>query len=184
MSKCRILVPISTSGRRVPAEARPSVLCRRAGRPGVCVLRPDGPGALQTHAQHRGEADRQVRRQAVFLPQQGGRSRQRNGQTGESSTSTQLTSDVFNNSAHPECESAASSRSLQRVMMQIVQELCRRPGLNKCGFEMPTIYIPNPQKVSFSSISNYLIFAPNYAVPRPPPLPYSFFSFNRSRSDR
>lgn len=32
-------------------------------------------------------------------------------------------------------------------MMQIVQELCRRPGLNKCGFEMPTIYIPNPQKV-------------------------------------
>lgn len=35
----------------------------------------------------------------------------------------------------------------QRVMMQIVQELCRRPGLNKCGFEMPTIYIPNPQKV-------------------------------------
>lgn len=36
---------------------------------------------------------------------------------------------------------------LQRVMMQIVQELCRRPGLNKCGFEMPTIYIPNPQKV-------------------------------------
>lgn len=33
-------------------------------------------------------------------------------------------------------------------MMQIVQELCRRPGLNKCGFEMPTIYIPNPQKVS------------------------------------
>lgn len=37
--------------------------------------------------------------------------------------------------------------SLQRVMMQIVQELCRRPGLNKCGFEMPTIYIPNPQKV-------------------------------------
>ncbi|XP_016146160.1 uncharacterized protein [Sinocyclocheilus grahami] len=36
----------------------------------------------------------------------------------------------------------------QRVMMQIVQELCRRPGLNKCGFEMPTIYIPNPQKPS------------------------------------
>ncbi|KAL0979718.1 hypothetical protein UPYG_G00188670 [Umbra pygmaea] len=36
----------------------------------------------------------------------------------------------------------------QRVMMQIVQELCRRPGLNKCGFDMPTIYIPNPQKPS------------------------------------
>jgi len=33
---------------------------------------------------------------------------------------------------------------LQRVMMQIVQELCKRPGLNRTGFEMPTIYIPNP----------------------------------------
>lgn len=32
-------------------------------------------------------------------------------------------------------------------MMQIVQELCKRPGLNKCGFDMPTIYIPNPNKV-------------------------------------
>jgi len=28
--------------------------------------------------------------------------------------------------------------------MQIVQELCKRPGLNRTGFEMPTIYIPNP----------------------------------------
>jgi len=35
----------------------------------------------------------------------------------------------------------------QRVMMQIVQELCKRPGLNKCGFDMPTIYISNPSKV-------------------------------------
>lgn len=35
----------------------------------------------------------------------------------------------------------------QRVMMQIVQELCKRPGLNKCGFDMPTIYVPNPNKV-------------------------------------
>ncbi|KAG7266673.1 hypothetical protein CRUP_038061 [Coryphaenoides rupestris] len=33
-------------------------------------------------------------------------------------------------------------------MMQIVQELCKRPGLNKCGFDMPTIYIPNPNKPS------------------------------------
>ncbi len=32
---------------------------------------------------------------------------------------------------------------LQRVLMQIVQELCKRPGLNKTGFDMPTIYIPN-----------------------------------------
>jgi len=35
-------------------------------------------------------------------------------------------------------------------MMQIVQELCKRPGLNRTGFEMPTIYIPNPSgKVSW-----------------------------------
>ena len=31
-------------------------------------------------------------------------------------------------------------------MMQIVQELCKRPGLNRTGFDMPTIYIPNPNK--------------------------------------
>ena len=30
----------------------------------------------------------------------------------------------------------------QRVLMQITQELCKRPGLNKAGFNMPTIYIP------------------------------------------
>merc|ERR1719427_1479449 len=34
----------------------------------------------------------------------------------------------------------------QRVMMQIVQELCKRPGLNRTGFDMPTIYVPNPNK--------------------------------------
>lgn len=28
-------------------------------------------------------------------------------------------------------------------MMQITQELCKRPGLNKTGFDMPTIYIPS-----------------------------------------
>ena len=27
--------------------------------------------------------------------------------------------------------------------MQIVQELCKRPGLNRTGFDMPTIYVPN-----------------------------------------
>lgn len=41
----------------------------------------------------------------------------------------------------------------QRVMMQIVQELCKRPGLNKCGFDMPTIYVPNPNKVSVVALS-------------------------------
>lgn len=30
--------------------------------------------------------------------------------------------------------------------MQIVQELCKRPGLNKAGFEMLTIYIPTLQE--------------------------------------
>ncbi|KAL4636109.1 hypothetical protein GN956_G13723 [Arapaima gigas] len=45
-------------------------------------------------------------------------------------------------------DEAGRETDRQRVMMQIVQELCRRPGLNKCGFEMPTIYIPNPQNPS------------------------------------
>ncbi|RDD42893.1 EH domain-containing protein 2 [Trichoplax sp. H2] len=33
--------------------------------------------------------------------------------------------------------------SSTRVMMQITQELCKRPGLNKTGFDMPTIYVPS-----------------------------------------
>ncbi|XP_005990328.1 uncharacterized protein SI:DKEY-98F17.5 isoform X1 [Latimeria chalumnae] len=45
-------------------------------------------------------------------------------------------------------DEAGRETDRQRVMMQIVQELCRRPGLNKCGFEMPTIHIPGPQKPS------------------------------------
>ena len=40
--------------------------------------------------------------------------------------------------------SAPPGVSFQRVMMQIVQELCKRPGLNRTSFDMPTIYIPNP----------------------------------------
>ncbi|XP_056144111.1 uncharacterized protein si:ch211-11k18.4 isoform X2 [Lampris incognitus] len=43
-------------------------------------------------------------------------------------------------------DEAGGESDRQRVMMQIVQELCKRPGLNKCGFDMPTIYIPNPNK--------------------------------------
>ena len=27
-----------------------------------------------------------------------------------------------------------------------MQELCKRPGLNRTGFDMPTIYVPNPNK--------------------------------------
>ncbi|XP_041094591.1 uncharacterized protein si:ch211-11k18.4 [Polyodon spathula] len=45
-------------------------------------------------------------------------------------------------------DEAGSESDRQRVMMQIVQELCKRPGLNKCGFDMPTIYIPNPNRPS------------------------------------
>lgn len=60
------------------------------------------------------------------------------------------------NEAHPErirfylskADDAGTESDRQRVMMQIVQELCKRPGLNKTGFDMPTIYIPNPNKPS------------------------------------
>lgn len=45
-------------------------------------------------------------------------------------------------------DEAGQESDRQRVLMQIVQELCKRPGLNKTGFDMPTIYIPNPNKPS------------------------------------
>ncbi len=64
----------------------------------------------------------------------------------------------------------------QRVMMQIVQELCKRPGLNKCGFDMPTIYIPNPNKVRVSLwLSSRLFgyFQGSYLC-----FSYSFFTFS------
>lgn len=57
-------------------------LCRRTVRPGICVLRPDGPGPLQTHTQHRGEAEWEMWRQAVVLPQQSRWSWEGNRQTG------------------------------------------------------------------------------------------------------
>ncbi|XP_048476683.1 uncharacterized protein LOC125487980 [Rhincodon typus] len=43
-------------------------------------------------------------------------------------------------------DEAGHESDRQRVMMQIVQEICKRPGLNKCGFDMPNIYIPDPNK--------------------------------------
>ncbi|XP_064461091.1 uncharacterized protein LOC135371048 [Ornithodoros turicata] len=43
-------------------------------------------------------------------------------------------------------DEAGHEADRQKVMMQIVQELCKRPGLNRCGFDMPAIYIPNPNK--------------------------------------
>jgi len=39
-------------------------------------------------------------------------------------------------------DEAGSESDRQRVLMQIVQEICRRPALNKTCFDMPTIYIP------------------------------------------
>lgn len=39
-------------------------------------------------------------------------------------------------------DSAGHESDRQKVLMQITQELCKRPGLNKAGFEMPTIFIP------------------------------------------
>ncbi|XP_071551050.1 uncharacterized protein [Panulirus ornatus] len=58
------------------------------------------------------------------------------------------------NETHPDrirfylskADEAGHESDRQRVMMQIVQELCKRPGLNKTGFEMPTVYIPNTNK--------------------------------------
>ncbi|KAK2711687.1 uncharacterized protein LOC136025830 isoform X2 [Artemia franciscana] len=58
------------------------------------------------------------------------------------------------NSRHPErlrfylskADEAGHESDRQRVLMQIVQELCKRPGLNKTGFDMPTIYIPDSNK--------------------------------------
>ncbi|ODN02378.1 Sarcalumenin [Orchesella cincta] len=40
-------------------------------------------------------------------------------------------------------DEAGSETDRQRVLMQIVQELCKRPGLNRTGFDMPTIYLPD-----------------------------------------
>ncbi|XP_046610832.1 EH domain-containing protein 3-like [Neodiprion virginianus] len=45
-------------------------------------------------------------------------------------------------------DDAGNESDRQRVMMQIVQELCKRPGLNRTGFDMPTIFIPELNKPS------------------------------------
>lgn len=43
-------------------------------------------------------------------------------------------------------DDAGQEGDRQRVMMQIVQELCKRPNLNRTGFNMNTIYIPRLEK--------------------------------------
>lgn len=45
-------------------------------------------------------------------------------------------------------DEAGHESDRQRVMMQIVQELCKRPNLNRTGFDMPTIYVPTLGKQS------------------------------------
>jgi hypothetical protein len=54
------------------------------------------------------------------------------------------------NNSHPDrikfylskADTAGSQGDRQKVLVQITQELCKRSGLNKVGFEMPTIFIP------------------------------------------
>ncbi|XP_046840970.1 EH domain-containing protein 1-like [Xenia sp. Carnegie-2017] len=40
-------------------------------------------------------------------------------------------------------DTAGHESDRQRVLMQITQELCKRPGLNKAGFDMQTIFVPS-----------------------------------------
>ncbi|XP_065893273.1 uncharacterized protein [Dysidea avara] len=40
-------------------------------------------------------------------------------------------------------DTAGTETDRQKVMVQITQELCKRPGLNRAGFEMPTIFVPS-----------------------------------------
>lgn len=40
-------------------------------------------------------------------------------------------------------DEAGGEADRQRVLMQIVQELCRWPGLNRAGFDMPVVFIPD-----------------------------------------
>lgn len=40
-------------------------------------------------------------------------------------------------------DEAGDDYDRQKIMMQIVQELCERPGLNQSGFDMLTIYLPD-----------------------------------------
>lgn len=53
-----------------------------------------------------------------------------------------------------------------RVMMQIVQELCKRPGLNRTGFDMPTIYIPDLNKVWSYYLFRKMVFRLIHAMPQ------------------
>ncbi|KAF8788120.1 uncharacterized protein LOC129972727 isoform X2 [Argiope bruennichi] len=43
-------------------------------------------------------------------------------------------------------DEAGNETDRQKVLMQIVQELCKRPNLNRQGLDLQTIYLPNPNK--------------------------------------
>ena len=45
-------------------------------------------------------------------------------------------------------DEAGSDRDRHRVLMQIVQNLCRQPEISKTNFDMPTIYLPDLAKVT------------------------------------
>jgi hypothetical protein len=51
-------------------------------------------------------------------------------------------------------DEAGSDRDRHRVLMQIVQNLCRQPEISKTNFDMPTIYLPDLAKVSKQSYEN------------------------------
>ena len=56
-------------------------------------------------------------------------------------------------------DEAGTDRDRHRVLMQIVQNLCRQPEISKTNFDMPTIYLPDLAKVikiiTINSINNY-----------------------------
>ena len=49
-------------------------------------------------------------------------------------------------------DEAGSDRDRHRVLMQIVQNLCRQPEISKTNFDMPTIYLPDLAKVNETMI--------------------------------
>lgn len=55
-------------------------------------------------------------------------------------------------------DTAGTQGDRQRVLMQITQDLCKRQGLNRAGFDMPTIFIPSlTEKVWDSTNALYCI---------------------------
>lgn len=53
-------------------------------------------------------------------------------------------------------DEAGQESDRQKVLMQIAQELCKRPGLNKCFFELPTIFIPDEKIIRPTNCTNQI----------------------------